>query len=54
MKQHYYTIEISQNGIVWFIVGYYKFLEDRENELPFFRERYEKKGYAVRCGFDTK
>ena len=54
MKQHYYTIEISLNGIVWFVIGYYKFMEDRENELPIIREQYEKRGYSVRGGFDCK
>ena len=49
--QVWYTITITKDGINRYIVAYYKFIDQRAKELPYFRERYEKQGYKVEEGF---
>lgn len=54
-RRYYYTIEISQNGIAWFVVGYYKTAQERALAMRERKEDLEQNGlYIVREGFDYK
>ena len=50
MKRHWYTIEVSRNGLVWYIVGRHKFLEDARRNADEMEERGDWEGYTIRIG----
>ena len=50
MKRHWYTIEVSQNGLVWYIVGKYKFYDVAQKHMDDMMGKGKWDGYTYRIG----